>query len=490
MNLKKTLTLMLAAFMLLPAAGCSDDEQSSADTTDAAASEIKADETTTSKLISGLPDTDLDGFLITMLRSSVWTSNFREDGIYAEEQDGDPIVDEVYERNLRISEAYNCGFALSECVEKYPSSIISKYVMSGDDTVDMVVDGGQSVAQYADNYIDLNTLEYFDFSQPWWSHEFNEGITIDGKLYFTIGSYMTEARRQVTNILFNKRIASDYGIDPQSLYGHVYDDVWTLDRFIGYAQKVKSDLNSDSVYDTNDLWGLLGQNYTTWTLSLGAGLRCAEKDADDMPVISFGSEKNISILEKVMTVAGSRETALFAQRITETDDVWTKYREMVASGKNWLFCASSVNDSLRNMEDDYGILPTPKFTEAQERYYHDANLNNSPTTAIPLSASNPDTVSFILEAMSYDSYYNLLPIFYDNYLNTKLARDEESVEMLQLIHDSLYYDLGALYNWGNMRHIVENMAEKTESDLSTQFAANESMIQAALEETLEKYGIS
>jgi len=487
MNTKKLLTLLLAASMLLPIAGCSSDNTDTVDTTAADTTAAVSDTETTSAIIPiGLPEEDLDGFVLTMIRSS-GQGLYTEKGIYAEEQDGDPIVDEVYERNLRISEKYNCSFELTECTERYPSSIISKYVMSGDDQIDVVIDGGQFIAQYAENYIDLNSLDYFDFSQPWWNQEFNEGISLGNQLFFTIGSYMTTARHSIFHMIFNKRVATDYGIDPQSLYNHVYDDNWTLDKLIGYAQKVKSDLNGDGAYDTNDLWGMFGENYNTWTLSLGAGFRCAEKDSDDMPVISFGSESNVAILDKVMQLAGSRETTLFANRITGVSDIWKTFTEIKGSGKNWLFCASNILDSMRNMEDDYGVLPTPKFNESQDRYYHDASLGNSPTTAIPKSATNADTAAFILEAMSYDSYYNLLPIFYENYLNTKLVRDEESVEMLQIVHDSVYYDLGALYNWGNMRMIVENMADKTESDLATQFAANESKIQSAMETTLDKF---
>ena len=120
---------------------------------------------------------------------------------------------------------------------------------------------------------------------------------------------------------------------------------------------------------------------------------------------------------------------------------------------------------------------------------HDASLGNSPTTGVPISASDPDTVAFLLEAMSYYSYYNVLPIFYDNYLNTKLVRGEESVEMLQMIHNSIYYDLGALYNWGDMRMIIENMANDTTSTLASQYASKSKVMQKMMDRTLKDMGL-
>jgi len=152
----------------------------------------------------------------------------------------------------------------------------------------------------------------------------------------------------------------------------------------------------------------------------------------------------------------------------------------------WLFELGNLGGLLREMEDDYGVLPMPKYDENQRRYYHDASLGNSPVAAIPISASEGGaTASFILEAMSYESYDRVLPVFYDNYLTTKLVRDEESVEMLRIIHDTLYYDIGALFNWGNLRIMIEDCCAAKNPPVS-QFAKSRQRIQNFMEKTLEK----
>ena len=116
----------------------------------------------------------------------------------------------------------------------------------------------------------------------------------------------------------------------------------------------------------------------------------------------------------------------------------------------------------------------------------DASLGNSPVAAIPISASEGGaTASFILEAMSYESYDRVLPVFYDNYLTTRLVRDEESVEMLRIIHDTLYYDIGALFNWGNLRIMIEDCCAAKNPPVS-QFAKSRQRIQSFMEKTLEK----
>lgn len=478
---RKLLALLLSAALLLPLTSCGDTATET--TADTAAADTAPVETETEKLPSGLPDMDLNGFVLTFLRSA---SFFVEKGIWTEELTGDAVPDAIYERNLYLEEAYNCSIEVQESPSQHPNGDIEQFVMGGDDTVDVLMDGGQFIAANSQNFLDLNSMKYFDFSQPWWNKEFNEGISLGGKLYFTIGAYATTAKGNIMHILFNKQVAQNNGIDPDSLYNHVHEDNWTLDKMTEYAEMVKADLNGDGNYDTNDMWGFIGQNYTTWTLALGAGFRCAEKDENDMPVVIFNTETNLNILDKVMKLAGSRDISLFAQRMTGVSDVWATLSELNKTDGRWLFRSGSVGNDIREMEDDYGVLPVPKFDEMQDRYYHDASLGNSPTTAVPISCSDADTVSFLLEAMSYESFYRVLPVFYDNYMHTKLVRDEESVEMLKIVHDTLYYDIGALFNWGDMRMMIENMVDKPENTIASTYAANEKRIQTDLENTIKR----
>ncbi|MCR5262933.1 MAG: hypothetical protein K6D94_03590 [Clostridiales bacterium] len=485
----KILSLILAA-LTLALASCGESggggvsAPSNGDAAQNGAAETEPAETAPETLPSSLPEMDLGGFTLTLYRSG---NSFQEKGVWSEELTGDIVEDDIYNRNKYVEETCGCKIELLETESQHASFDMAKYVAAGDDTVDVVLDGGQFISQNAASFLNLNGLKYFDFAQPWWNQDFNNGITIGGKLFFTIGCYQISALQGVRHIIFNKTVAENYGINAQGYYDLVHGGKWVIDVMIEDAQKVKSDLNGDGVYNSDDLWGVVGENYDAWTLALGCGFRCAEKDADDMPVITFGSERNNSVMDKVMQIAGNQETTIFAQRMKGVSDVWGTVSAMKKRNNCWLFTIGGLGNAQRDMTDDYGVLPTPKFDEKQERYYHDASLGNSPTTGVPVSASDPDTVSYILEAICWSSYYQVLPDFYDNYLNTKLARDEESVEMLQLVHSTLYYDLGALYNWGDMRMIIENMSNKPENTLQTNFAKAEKKINKDMEKTLATF---
>jgi len=62
----------------------------------------------------------------------------------------------------------------------------------------------------------------------------------------------------------------------------------------------------------------------------------------------------------------------------------------------------------------------------------------------------------ILEALAAESLYTLRPAYYDKSLKGKHARDEESVEMLDIIILSKMYDFGWYYQFGNYDgHILD-----------------------------------
>ena len=58
--------------------------------------------------------------------------------------------------------------------------------------------------------------------------------------------------------------------------------------------------------------------------------------------------------------------------------------------------------------------------------------------------------------------------------------------MLKIVHDTLYYDIGALFNWGDMRMMIENMVDRPENTIASTYAANEKKIQTDLENTIKR----
>ena len=102
-------------------------------------------------------------------------------------------------------------------------------------------------------------------------------------------------------------------------------------------------------------------------------------------------------------------------------------------------------DRMRDMKSDFGIIPWPKFDESDEKYYTnvDAGCN---LIGVPVSVSDPDRVSVILEALCAEGGKSVMPQYYEVALQTKYSRDDESVQMLDIIRDGRVFDIGYFYN--------------------------------------------
>ena len=158
---------------------------------------------------------------------------------------------------------------------------------------------------------------------------------------------------------------------------------------------------------------------------------------------------------------------------------------MIRNSQN-LTWIGTLGNGHRDYEIDYGILPIPKATADQETYYHTGSGWNTPMLGVPITAKNLDDISFVLEAMAYDSYYNVLDEFYENYMETKLARDKESVDMLRIIHNTIILDAGSCYNWGGYLNEIYKVVNQGKNTLVTFDASKKAAAQKTIDDLIEK----
>jgi hypothetical protein len=90
----------------------------------------------------------------------------------------------------------------------------------------------------------------------------------------------------------------------------------------------------------------------------------------------------------------------------------------------------------------------PRFSQEQDGYYatlHDGfSVVAVPTT---IQGDRLDTLCAVLEAMASASYNIVKPVYYETTLRTKLVNDPQSSEMMDMIMNSVYLDLGYVQSW-------------------------------------------
>ena len=98
---------------------------------------------------------------------------------------------------------------------------------------------------------------------------------------------------------------------------------------------------------------------------------------------------------------------------------------------------SLENASIRDMEQDFAVLPYPKLTE-QDGYVISAH-DTSEVGLIPITVSPDSTgyISAVIEVLCRETHKAVLPVYYDSSIKMKYTRDQNSAQMLDIIHDNI-----------------------------------------------------
>jgi hypothetical protein len=105
-----------------------------------------------------------------------------------------------------------------------------------------------------------------------------------------------------------------------------------------------------------------------------------------------------------------------------------------------------IVQNLRGMETDFGILPMPKLNEAQQEWYSTVNSFTGQGVALANlhDADGLARAGHIMEALAAESKYTVTLAYYDTQLKTKIARDDDSSAMLDIIFSSKVWDVGEI----------------------------------------------
>ncbi|MBO5274114.1 MAG: hypothetical protein J6I45_05830, partial [Clostridia bacterium] len=141
-------------------------------------------------------------------------------------------------------------------------------------------------------------------------------------------------------------------------------------------------------------------------------------------------------------------------------------------------------------ENDYGILPIPKYDASQESFGTTVWPYSASLISVPNISANHEMTGVILEALSAESTYTVIPALYETVLKQKSARDEESIAMLEIIFDSMVFDAGLLYSMGGFANAFLRISGnsggvKRTSDVASLYEKYTNKIDKHLEELIE-----
>lgn len=406
--------------------------------------------------------------------------------IIVEEETGDILNDAVYASVRAVEERLN--ITLKQTVEPAAQANTTggNLIMAGDHVYDIIslTDRNAFAYAYQGMLIPYEDMPYINLDKSYWVHGINDAIRMDGIYYLAYSDFNLSIYDYTYALAFNKKLLDELKLnDP---YTMVESGDWTIDAFHEMCLAANRDLNGNNSMDDNDQygWSSLPKQIPP-TMWIAAGAQSITKNSDDLPEFTMATDEHFAeVYAKVFDIAYTTGCWHVNNVITDVFEL-----PMFKEGRA-LFQTTSFgqldNDYYRSMDDDFGILPHPKWDSAQETYY--SRVEGGRLFAIPVTLQDKEMVGAVMEALSYQASVDVIPAYFEITLKTKYTRDDESARMFDLIMENRVYDLGDTFWCSQIRDgFIYHLFLEGNENLASAIASNKTVIESELNKAIDGF---
>jgi len=491
---KRTLALtLLASLALTLLTACASDASSDTGT----AADTTAAETTSAEAVTEpayiLPDEDYDGYNFRIIAripyDSAWIMAAYNE-IDVDTENGETLNDAIFTRNRLTEEQLN--ITIEHVTGGVSNFSVGKpaltAILAGDDVFDAMYVNGSDMPMLLGSegaLIALNDIDTLELDKEWWDQNSVRDLCVMGKNWCASGDMSLMTMGAVVALMYNKGIVEDIGYDQP--YEAVTAGTWTFDKLQEMSMAASRDLDGNGKFDENDAFGYAAYGGVLQTALSESGCPMTENDSDGVPHLTLNSERTVSVIDDWLKLIHDEKSFYASNYTGKVKDVpFDLMSPMFINGRILFYRQQLLGAlNLRDMDTDYGIIPPPKYDEAQERYYDCVQYYWSSFVMVPATQPDTDRLGNILNVFGYYSREHIRPAFFDTTLNVKVARDEHTLEMLDIIIDSRIYEPAMIFKWGSMPSLIDAMENTGTNNFASVWAANEAKIQAAVDETID-----
>ena len=349
-------------------------------------------------------------------------------------ESGDVLNDAVYRRNIAMEDRFNVRIVGIEGEEGPMVDTMMKAVAAGEDAYELFLghtmsSGKAALSGYFHNWYDI---PHINFDKPWFPQSTIEQLRINDRMYMAMSDMCLSFASNTYCVYFNKGMLANYDIT--NIYDLVREGKWTIDAMADISKELYQDLNGSGTADAGDQFGFaspFSSHCATWPIA--CAVQTMQFNDDGTVTSVMASERAATMTEKLRDLYNNNVGSyLHTSKDAGEGEMETEFMNgNIGFITNGLILAE---EELRDVTFDYGIIPYPKLDEAQDGYYTVPGGSVS-CFASPVTAADTELVGALSAAMSRESWVSVLPVYYDVVLKVKGARDEASVEMLDIILD-------------------------------------------------------
>ena len=482
----KKLIVSLLCILLLGSVvvGCTTGSDNPASTTDPKGSTVETSGSDTS-VKDGVPEG------LNFNGTNIVTS-YREDKVdyFVGDVDGDVMSEALYKANLAVEERLGITREFIPLLDEVLTSKIVESILSDEPYYDYVsIDQFFGTSYCSEGlYMDLSSLPYIDYSEPWYYSAYMETLSIGkGTRFFIAGDVYPIISSWTQATFWNKTVYGDsVSTDMTSLYKLVEDGGWTFDEMQKMCTMVYSDLDADHVVSAGDRIGACNSVYGADHLAFSMGMQLTSRNEDGYYDLVADTERNNDIVTKINDFF-TKNTGYFMW----TFDLDPNFTAIKFAADELLFYQSAflniLGKEIRDMKSEFGVIPYPKYDENQKEYRHRAGYTGSTAITVLTSVRDRERAGVVLEAFCAGAKNYVSPAFYDTLLTNRYAQAEESKRMISLVIDTEIFDLDQIFKWGTILERLQLSLSSGAGSVATLYARYAAAAEAKLRETIDSY---
>ncbi len=385
-----------------------------------------------------------------------WNSEHDEFEMLEENAGSDTVNAAIFERNnqlkgkLGISEIVWTEQKGSTGNEDSYLKYVETVAQNGDVDIDIIATYSRTAGLLSQKgfYLPVNFYpNYIDLSHSWYPQALIDEVNIGGNRYFVSGDISTNLLFLTYGFIFNKDLLTNLGVDYNYLYELVDEGKWTLEEMYKLVESYYQDVDQNGSKSENDGFGLRSFNYHLDAFYVGADLKYAEinnnatKDTELVVVSSdYGSKKSIDLNDRLGELFTSDHAynaepkTTFATRQNDIAEV-TRIRDI----------REFFNEGVEECE--YGVLPLPKYDEAQVDY---KCVAGNPFTLWGIYSGNYDlereeSAAGFIEWGGYLGMVNTTEAIFEYLFKGRYADQPDDANSFDVIRRTTSFDIGRIF---------------------------------------------
>ena len=347
-------------------------------------------------------------------------------GRWNKELSGTPGTDAWIQVMDEVEHLYNCTISATYLGAGEMFDTIQPEIAAAGKYADLIITTQWQFGNFlgANLMMDLNQLEV-NWDNPWWNQIIRNMCSYNNKTYVAGGSFIFDTA-QTWLLYYNEAIWKECGFEDP--YKMIDEGRWTQDKFAEFCRTAARDLDMSGALDSpEDRWGLICPQQDlcrAWYMGLGGHYFLTNEKTGHVQ-LACNDQHTFDIIQKMHSMKVDDNT------ITDNgyaNDVASMIADFT-QGKSLFFAYMPGVGGLQNMEDDWGVMPMPKFDENQKDYLSGVDHNSA---VFGVSVTNKDVhqVSVLLEALGRHAMI-LENIYWPDYKETYWRHEESDTRVVR-----------------------------------------------------------